>query len=420
MKNELRVVVTGYGAVTPLGETAGTTWDGIVNHRRGYDVVASVETEDSRLKSRVFGILPENAGRYRRFRKSLIRTQPDFSRNALVAADEALDRAFPEGGDWRSAYDSFDVGVIIGTGWGGLDSANRNNNDYRASGMASTYATLMAMNNAATAAVSQNFGLRGPQSTPVAACASGAIAIGEAYQAIRSGRARMMLAGGSETLREIFNLYCIDILDALSKERADPSRASCPFCKRRSGFVLSEGAAVLCLENLADARRRGATILGEITGYGNFSDAHDLTVPAPDGLARVRAIGFALAEAGLQPADIDYINAHGTGTQLNDLNESDAIKNAFGGRAYRVPISSTKGNTGHLIGAAGALESIVCLKSIATGLIPATVNLDEPDPACDLDYTPNQNRDDVRVRRTLNLSFGFGGANAALVIEEVR
>jgi 3-oxoacyl-[acyl-carrier-protein] synthase II len=419
MRDEQRVVVTGYGAVTPLGETVAATWNGIINQRRGYQFVMGIEAEDNRLKSRVFGILPENPDRYRRFRKSLIRTQPDFSRNALVAADEALGQAFP-GGAWQRTYQPFDAGVIVGTGWGGLDSANRNNNDYGRTRLASTYSTLMAMNNAATAAVSQNYGLRGPQSTPVAACASGAIAIGEAFQAIRTGRARMMLAGGSETLREIFNLYCIDLLDALSKERTDAARASCPFCLRRSGFVLSEGAAVLCLENLADARRRGADILGEITGYGNFSDAYDLTAPAPDRQARVRAMTFALAEARLAPQEIDYINAHGTGTPLNDLNESEAIKEALGAWAYRVPISSTKGHTGHLIGAAGALEAIVCLKTLATGVIPATVNLDEPDPACDLDYTPNRNRDDVPVQRTLNLSFGFGGANAALVIEEVR
>jgi 3-oxoacyl-[acyl-carrier-protein] synthase II len=275
----------------------------------------------------------------------------------------------------------------------------------------------MSMNNVATAALSMFFKLRGHQSTTIAACASGAIAIGDAAELIRSGRARMMLAGGSESLREQLNVYCIDLIGALSKEEHDPVRACCPFSKARSGFVLSEGAAVLCLEEYESARARGARILGEITGYGNFSDAHDLTAPAPDRQARVQTIRTALADARLEPRDLHYVNAHGTSTPLNDYNESESLKEALGDDAYRVPISSTKSYTGHLIGAAGALEALICLKVIASGIIPATVNLHEPDPECDLDYAPNEHRR-VNVRRCLNLSFGFGGANAALIIEE--
>jgi 3-oxoacyl-[acyl-carrier-protein] synthase II len=305
----------------------------------------------------------------------------------------------------------------MGTGWGGLDTANMNNTEYRQTTFVSSYSTVMSMNNVATGAVSMFFKLRGHQSTAIAACASGAIAIGDAAELIRSGRARFMLAGGSESLREQLNVYCIDLIGALSKEQHDPTRACCPFSKARSGFVLSEGAAVLCLEEYESARARGACILGEITGYGNFSDAYDLTAPAPDRQARVRTIQTALADARLEPRDIHYVNAHGTSTPLNDINESEALKEAFGDDAYRVPISSTKSYTGHLIGAAGALESLLCLKVIASGIIPATVNLHEPDPECDLDYTPNEHRR-ATVRRCLNLSFGFGGANAALIIEE--
>jgi 3-oxoacyl-[acyl-carrier-protein] synthase II len=317
------------------------------------------------------------------------------------------------------AYSPFDCGVILGTGWGGLDTANENNNDYQRTRFASSYCTVMSMNNAATAALAIHYQLRGYQSTPIAACASGAIAIGDAAEVIRSGRARMMLAGGSESLREQLNVYCIDQIGALSKETSDPAQACCPFAKNRSGFILSEGAAILCLEDYDSAVARGAKILGEITGYGNYTDSYDLTAPAPDLKARIHAIRAAMEDAGLEARDLDYINAHGTSTPLNDYNESESIKAALGRDAYAIPVSSTKSYTGHLIGAAGALESILCLKAIEWSTIPATANLHEADPECDLDYTPNEHRM-LPVRRCLNLSFGFGGANAALVLEEVR
>jgi 3-oxoacyl-[acyl-carrier-protein] synthase II len=342
-----------------------------------------------------------------------------FAKNTLVAAREAITMAFPHDKGHRSAYSPFECGAIVGTGWGGLDSANDNNNDYRQTRFATSYSTVMSMNNAATAALAIHYQLRGYQSTPVAACASGAIALGDAAEVIRTGRARMMLAGGSESLRERFNVYCIDLIGALTKETSDPVRACCPFSKNRSGFILSEGAAILCLEEYESAESRGARILGEVTGYGNFTDSYDLTAPAPDLKARVHAIRAALDDAGLEPRGLDYINAHGTSTPLNDYNESEAVKAALGRDAYTIPISSTKSYTGHLIGAAGALESLLCLKAMEWSTIPATANLLEADPECDLDYTPNTHRT-APVRRCLNLSFGFGGANAALVLEEVR
>jgi len=414
MHGRKRVVVTGYGAVTSLGEDSTAVWEAILAKRLGYRVTPVAE---ERVQARFFGFLEPNRRRLEGLPKSLLKALPEYARNALVAGREAVRMAFPDGQALSAAYSPFDCGVIVGTGWGGLDTANMNNNDYRQTTFATCYSTVMSMNNVATAALSMFFKLRGHQSTAIAACASGAIAIGDAAEVIRSGRARMMLAGGSESLKEQLNVYCVDLIGALTKEQHDPTRACCPFSKERSGFVLSEGAAVLCLEDYDSARGRGAPILGEITGYGNYSDAYDLTAPALDREARVRAIRSALADARLEPRDIHYVNAHGTSTPLNDYNESEALKEALGDEAYRVPISSTKSYTGHLIGAAGALESLICLKVIASGIIPATINLRQPDPECDLDYTPNEHRR-ARVRRCLNLSFGFGGANAALIIEE--
>jgi 3-oxoacyl-[acyl-carrier-protein] synthase II len=278
----------------------------------------------------------------------------------------------------------------------------------------------MSMPSLGTAAVSMQFGLRGYQTTPVAACASGAIAIGEAVEAIRRGDAKMMVAGGSESLREIFNIWSIDVLEALSMEQSDVTRACCPFSQHRSGFVLSEGAAVVCLEDFDSAVARGARILAEITGYGNASDAHDYTAPAPDALGRIRAMKRAIDVAGIRPEEIDYVNAHGTSTQLNDLNESFAIKEVLGPRAAGVRVSSTKSYTGHLIGAAGAIETIFCVKAITERTVPATIHLTHPDPKCaGLDYTPNEHVFDAKVDTCLKLSFGFGGANAALVIKRV-
>jgi 3-oxoacyl-[acyl-carrier-protein] synthase II len=414
MSGRKRVVVTGYGALASLGENSDEIWQSILAQRLGYRVTSVGE---ERVNARFFGFLEPNANRLKGLPRSLLKALPDYARHALVAAREAVRMAFPDGVAPQAYYSPFDSGVIVGTGWGGLDTANYNNCEYRQSGFATSYSTVMSMTNVATAALSMFFELRGHQSTAIAACASGAIAIGDAVEVIRSGRAKMMLAGGSESLREQLNVYCIDLIGALSKEQTDPVRACCPFSKGRSGFVLSEGAAILCLEEYESARARGARILGEVTGYGNFSDAYDLTAPAADRQARVRAIQAALADARLQPRDLHYVNAHGTSTPLNDVNESDSIKEALGADAYRLPISSTKSYTGHLIGAAGALESLICLKVIASGVIPATANLREPDPDCDLDYVPNEHRRG-NVRRCLNLSFGFGGANAALVIEE--
>jgi 3-oxoacyl-[acyl-carrier-protein] synthase II len=408
-----RVVVTGYGAVSALGENVPEIWGAIMNYRVGYKMV---EFPDPKINARFFSLMEEKRQRYAGFPKAVLKMLPTFAKNALVASREALTMAFGGSDDiHRHLQSPFDIGAIIGTGWGGMDAVNDNNNDYRDSGLASSFATLMSMHSIATAAVALNWNLRGYQNTPVAACATGTIAIGDAYEVIKSGRAQVMLAGGSESLKEVFNVWSIDVIQALSKEQHDVRRACCPFSARRSGFVLAEGAAVLCLEEREHALARGATILGEITGYGNYSDAYDMTAPADDLRARHMAIVRAVGPAG--PGRIGYINLHGTSTPINDVNETDTIKSAFGDAAPGIPMSSTKSYTGHLIGAAGSLETIFCLKALETGTIPATIHLDEADPACDLDYTPNRHRQVQRIDAALNVSFGFGGANSALVVE---
>jgi 3-oxoacyl-[acyl-carrier-protein] synthase II len=412
-----RVVITGYGALSAMGTDSAQIWGNIVQKRLGY---RAHTFDDPRIKAKFFGFIDPDQlkQKYKAVPKSMLRMLSDFARFVLVSSQEAVAASFGEQGP-LAHYSPLECGVIIGTGWGGLDSANNNNNTYRNTRLSSPFTTLMAMNNAATAAVMMHYGLRGYQSTPVAACASGAIAIGEAVEVIRRGRARFMLAGGTESLKELFNVWSIDILEALSKEQNDPAKACCPFSLDRSGFVLSEGAAVVCLEEYESARSRGAPILAEVTAYQNYSDAHDFTAPAPDLKGRVQIITDALAEAGKAPSEVSYINAHGTSTPLNDLNESQSLKAALGKDAYRIPISSTKSYSGHLIGAAGSMETIFCVKAIENNFIPATIHLDRPDPECDLDYTPNEHRTGVKVDTCLTLSFGFGGSNAALVINRV-
>ncbi|KVC86741.1 3-oxoacyl-ACP synthase [Burkholderia ubonensis] len=412
-----RVVVTGYGAVTALGETAGDSWNSILNKRLGYRMV---EEPGPNIRARCFAFLPNRHERYKWIPKGILRCLAPFARNAVVAARESLVCAFGDPAAMAEHYAPHERAIIIGTGWGGVDASNRIHANYCDTGLGDALGSLMTMPSAATGACSLLWQLRGYQNTINAACATGTIAIGDAFELIRSGRARVALAGGSESLKDSTNVWNIDVLSALSKETSDLRRACCPFDRRRSGFVLAEGAAVLCLEELEGAVRRGAKILGEVTGYGNFSDAFDFTAPAEDMAARILSIEVALKQAGRKPDDVQYINAHGTSTPLNDLNETNAIKAALGTAAFGIPISSTKSYSGHLISAAGSFETIVCLQAMESRIIPATANLLEPDPSCDLDYVPNEHRPGQDLDVALNLSFGFGGANAALVLERPR
>ncbi len=408
-----RVVVTGYGAACSLGNSVEEIWTSITDYKVGYKYF---DHKEPNIVSRFYGkmdVKPSLKG----YPKAILKFLPEFAKLGIAVAGEAITMAFGADSDIKDSYDPFECGVIFGTGWGSLDEATVEIKNYHDMGMASPFSNLIVMPNVATAAMSIHWDLRGYQNTPIAACATGSIAIGDAYEIIRSGRAKMMIAGGGESIREDFCVWSIDALRALSKEQDVLERACCPFSADRSGFVLSEGAAVLCLEEMESAQARGANILGEIIGYGNYSDARDITSPAEDLLARTKTITTAFQRAGVSVDSIDYINTHGTSTPLNDLNETKTLKRALGEHAFSIPMSSTKSYTGHLVGGAGAIESIFCLKTLETGLMPATIHLEKPDPECDLDFIPNTHRYKDGIRRVLNVNYGFGGSNSALLFE---
>lgn len=411
-----RVVITGCGAITPLGDTAIETWDAIKTYRLGYARDDNLAAEAG-IHARFFGLIENDQALFKRFPKSLIRGLPFFARLSLLAAAEALDQAFPGEEDLDRAYDTFERSVVLGTGYGWVDSALPCATTYLNTGVSDSFLAISTMHNVATAAAAIQWECRGPQATPVAACASGSIAIGEAVEMIRSGRTRMAIAGAADSYSSALSLWAVDVIGALSKETNEPRRACCPFSRHRSGFVPSSGAGAVVLEELESAVARGARVLGEVTGYSVTTDAAEMTAPAADMRGRIAAVEGAIADAHLPLDAIQYVNAHGTSTPANDRNETEVLKRVFGDFAYELPISSTKSYIGHTIGAAGAIETILCLYALSEGLMPATANYDEPDPECDLDYIPNEHRVNSDLNRVLNLSFGFGGVNSALVLE---
>lgn len=411
-----RVVVTGYGAICSLGEDSNEIWQSVLDKKMGYDVW---DDPGKGVSARFFGRITSPL-KLDKFSRKILKNTPRFADLGLIAADEAVTMAFGEEQHIADYYDTRDCGVIFGTGWAGFDSSTLNYYAYSEPKAlsASAHSCFNSMPNITTSVISVNWKLRGYQNTPIAACATGNIAIGDAYEIIKSGKARMMIAGGGESLMEPFTIWSVDVLNALSKEQHDIKKACCPFSLDRSGFILSEGAAVVCLERLEDALERKATIYGEIVGYANHSDAYvNLTAPAPDLIGRTTTIQKAMEYAEVTPKDINYINAHGTSTPMNDYNETLVLKEVFGPLAHDVPISSTKSYTGHLIAAAGSMETIFCLKSMAGNMIPATINLNTPDPKCDLNYVPNEHLFDKHIKYALNINYGFGGANSCLVIK---
>ena len=405
-----RVVITGMGLVCPVGSTVAESWDNIRAGKSGIDWISLFDADlvENRVAGEVKGLdLIEKFGR--REARRMDRAQM----LALVAAEEALNDA----GIVVDESNQYDVGVVVGSGIGGIVTVVQALKGFEAKGHRGVSPVIVPalLHDGISSRVSMHFGLKGPNYNITAACATSNNSLGDAADLIRMGRAKMMVAGGSEACIMPMVISGFNNMKVLTHTEDIPERASRPFDATRDGFVAAEGAALLILEDLEHALERGVPIYAELTGYGHTSDAFHVTAPNPDGVDAAEAMRRALNEARLAPGDIDYINAHGTGTQLNDKSETLAIKLALGEEAYQVPISSTKSMTGHILGATAATEAIFAIKAIADNFIPPTINLDNPDPECDLDYTPNAGAA-RQLDHVLSNSFGFGGHNTAVVI----
>ncbi|MGQ9767862.1 MAG: beta-ketoacyl-ACP synthase II [Anaerolineae bacterium] len=403
-----RVVVTGLGVLSPLGLDTASTWQGLIEGRSGVGAITAFDA--SALPSRVAAALKGfDPGRYMDAREA--RRYSPFIQYAMIAAMEAVAAAKLD----LTREDPSRVGVEIGSALGGVQIIEEQrlileNRGVRAVNPSMLPAVLI---NSAACAVAIRYGIHGPVNAPVAACATGAVAIGEAARRLALGEADVMIAGGSESVMTPLGIAVFGRLGALSTRNDTPERACAPFSADRDGTVVGEGAALLVLETAEHALGRGAPILAELVGYGLTSDAFHLVAPAPDGVNAARAMAQALAAGEIAPSKVDWICAHGTGTQLNDLSETAAIKLALGEHAYHVPVSSIKGALGHMLGAAGAISAVAAVQAIQTGMIPPTINYDRPDPQCDLDYVPNVARQ-TTVETALVNAFGFGGQNASL------
>ncbi len=398
------------GIISPLGLDVATTWDGIVNGRSGVNFITAFDSEgfDTHFAAEVKGFDPEEY-----LDRKEARRMDRFAQFAAVAAQQACRQARLE----RGSVDPYRVGVIIGSGIGGISTLSAQHEILieRGPKRVSPFLIPMMLGDMASAQVSMVTGSMGANYCAVSSCSSGADALGQAWAMIRRGQEDIVLAGGSEAPVVPVAVAGFNALRALSRFNEDPSKASRPFDVTRDGFVMGEGAAVLVLESEESAIRRGATVLAEIKGYAATSDAHHLTEPMATGESAAQAMAKALEEAGVDTSEVDYVNTHGTSTPLNDRHETMAIKVALGEDAYRVPLSSTKSMTGHLLGSGGALEACFCVLAMENNIIPPTINLNEPDPDCDLDYTPNKARSQ-ELNVTLSNSFGFGGQNSVLVL----
>jgi 3-oxoacyl-[acyl-carrier-protein] synthase II len=405
-----RVVITGMGAMTPLGNDVPTFWSGLVEGRSGVAPITLYDASDQdvRIAAEVKGFDAVSAFGVRQIKRT-----NRFIRLVLMAAEEAVTDA---GLTFDQDGDNHRIGVIIGTGIGGITTLLENADIMRERGPQRVSALMIPimMPNAASGEVAIRYGVHGPALALSSACATGTNSIGEAAGHIRHGLAEVMICGGGESVMHPIALAALSNMRAVSHRNDEPERASRPFDVDRDGFVMGEGAGVLILESLDHARQREARIDAELVGYGVSCDAFHITAPDENGVGAALSMQLALEDAGLRPEEIGYINAHGTSTPLNDVTETLAIHKIFGDYAFKVPISSTKSMIGHLMGAAGAVESIACVKTLQTGVIHPTVNLENPDPACDLDYVPNEARE-TEARTALSNSFGFGGHNATLI-----
>lgn len=405
-----RVVITGLGCISPVGNDVPTFWKNIVAGKSGVGPITHYDATDykTQIAAEVKGFDAETL-----FGSREARRMDRFAQFSVAAAQQAINNAEYEICDANRDH----IGVIIGTGIGGLGTLFDQMEVFLSRGHSrvSPFLVPMMIPDTGASMTAIHLNVRGPNMAVVTACATGTNAVGEATEVIRRGQADAMLAGGSEASIIPIAMSALSVMTALSTRNEDPQGASRPFDATRDGFVMGEGAAVLLLESLDSARERGARILAEVRGYGNTNDAYHISAPAENGRGAALCMQMALDNADFDPGEIDYINAHGTSTPLNDKSETAAIKTIFGELAYGIPISSTKSMTGHLLGASGALEALVCVKALQDQVIPPTINYQNLDPDCDLDYVPNTARK-ANLRNLMSNSFGFGGHNATIIL----
>lgn len=406
-----RVVVTGLGLITSLGNDLATNWEALSQGKSGVGAITAYDTSDFRVH---FGAEIKDFDPTPYMDRKEARRNDPYEQLAIATTKQAMSQANLQ----INEENADDIGVYIGSGIGGLVTLHEQFRVLHEKGPSriSPFFINMMIIDGAPGIVSILTGARGPNWAAVSACATSGNTIGEAWETIRRGDAKAMLAGGSEKAITPIAMAAFDNMTALSRRNDDPQGASRPFDATRDGFVMGEGAGMLVLEDLEFAKARGAKILAELVGYGCTADAHHVTSPAPGGSGLVRAMRMALRKANLSPDQVDYINAHGTSTPPNDGHETTAIKTCFGDHAYKLAVSSTKSMTGHTLGAAGAVEAVISIMAIQTGIIPPTINLHHPDPDCDLDYVPNKARE-ATVNIAMSNSMGFGGHNTCLVFK---
>ena len=411
--SDRRVVVTGLGVVTPLGNDVNTFWQSLIAGQCGIDKITAFDVTnfDTQIAGEVKNFDPTPAFPS----PKEIRRTDRYAQLGIYAAWSAL----KDSGADLEKLDRDEIGVILGSGIGGLETTTIQHKVLldRGPGRLSPFMIPMLISNMASGLFSMFYNLRGPNFATCSACATANHAIGEAWRTLKMGEAKMMFAGGAEAAVVPVGIGGFCAMKAMSTRNDDPQHASRPFDKERDGFVMGEGAGVILLEELEHAKKRGAKIYCELAGYGNTADAFHLTAPSPNGEGAARCMKMALRSGGLRNEDVSYINAHGTSTPQGDVCETQAIKTVFGDHAKKIAVSSTKGATGHMLGAAGAVEMTACALAIYHGVVPPTINLQHPDPECDLDFVPNTARE-MKVNAIINNSFGFGGHNASIAAKK--
>ncbi len=409
-----RVVVTGIGMITPVGLDTETSWEGLINGKSGIKPITQFDDKaiPTQIAGEIIGFEPEKY-----IDQKEIKKMDRFIHLAIAASQMAMD----DSGFRITAENAERVGVMVSAGMGGLPAIERVHDAYREKGFRriTPFFIPMTIINEAAGILSIRYGAKGPNISIVTACATGTHSIGEAFKIIQRGDADAMIAGGTESCICPLGVGGFNAMKALSTRNNEPERASRPFDIDRDGFVMGEGSGVVILEEMESALKRGARIYAELTGYGASGDAYHITAPAPNGEGAARCMQMAIRDAGIAPTEMGYINAHGTSTKFGDELESIAVKTVFGDHAYKIPVSSTKSMTGHLLGAAGGVEAVISILALDRGILPPTINLENPDPECDLDYIPNKARK-AQVDVVMSNSFGFGGTNACLIFERYK